>query len=128
MLGSQTLSPSVSPDKDTSYILHVTSDIGCGTDSDTMRVTIFKEVLIPNAFSPNSDGRNDVWNIAGLNSYPKAELVLFDRFGREIMRSSNYKPWDGTKNGKPLPTATYYYVIDLRNGAPKITGYLYLAR
>ena len=128
MLGSQTLSPSVSPDKDTSYILHVISNVGCGSDSDTMRVTVFKEVQIPNAFSPNRDGKNDVWNIAGLNSYPKAELVLFDRYGREVMRSNNYKPWDGTKNGQPLPTATYYYVIDLRNGFPKITGYVYLAR
>jgi gliding motility-associated-like protein len=128
MLGSQTLSPSVSPDRDTSYILEVISDAGCGSDIDTVRVTIFKEIQIPNAFSPNRDGKNDLWNIAGLNSYPKAELVVFDRYGREIMRSSNYKPWDGTKNGQPLPTATYYFVIDLRNGSPKITGYVYLAR
>lgn len=128
MLGSQTLSPSVSPDRDTSYILEVISDAGCGSDSDTVRVTIFKEIQVPNAFSPNRDGKNDLWNIPGLNSYPKAELVLFDRYGREILRSSNYKPWDGTKNGQPLPTATYYYVIDLRNGTPKITGYVYLAR
>jgi gliding motility-associated-like protein len=128
MLGSQTLSPSVSPDRDTSYILHVTSDAGCGSDRDTVRVTIFKEVLIPNAFSPNRDGKNDLWNIAGLNSYPRAELVLFDRYGRVVMKSSNYQPWDGTRNGEPLPTATYYYVIDLRNGSPKITGFVYLAR
>ncbi len=124
----KSLSPSVTPTGDTMYVLHVESQAGCGMDTDTLRITIFKDVMIPNAFSPNGDGTNDRWNIAGLNSYPQAELILFDRYGREVMRKRNYQPWDGTRNGNPMPASVYYYVIDLRNGSPKITGSVYLAR
>lgn len=123
-----TLNPVVSPTTDTSYVLHVASEAGCGSDSDTVRVTIFKEIVVPNAFSPNGDGTNDRWNIAGLSSHPGAEVILFDRYGRKVLHTYHYTPWDGTRSGNPLPVATYYYVIDLRNGDRKLTGHVYLAR
>ncbi|HEX6915744.1 MAG TPA: gliding motility-associated C-terminal domain-containing protein [Chitinophagaceae bacterium] len=122
------LQPVVNPSTDTSYVLHVTSLAGCGVDEDTVKVTFFRELKIPNAFSPNGDGVNDRWNIAGLSSYPTGELTLFDRYGREVLRAKNFQPWDGTRNGIPLPTGVYYYVIDLRNGSPKFTGSVYIAR
>jgi gliding motility-associated-like protein len=124
----QSLTPAAVPLVDTTYVLHVISNAGCGSDTDTMRVTLYKEVVIPNAFSPNGDNTNDRWNIPGLNSYPNAEIMLFDRYGREVFRKRNYQPWDGTRNGTPVPVGAYYYVIDLRNGSPKITGNVYLAR
>jgi gliding motility-associated-like protein len=126
--GTQSLNPTVSPLVDTSYIFHVVSTAGCGADQDTVRVTIYKEIIIPNAFSPNGDNYNDRWEIPGLNSYPLAEVFLFDRYGREVFRVRNYKPWDGTKSGQPIPAATYYYVIDLRDGSPKLNGWLQLLR
>lgn len=126
--GIQSLNPTISTLVDTSYVFHVESTAGCGFDQDTVRVTTYKEIVIPNAFSPNGDSYNDRWEIPGLNSYPLAEVFLFDRYGREILRTRNYKAWDGTKNGQPVPAATYYYVIDLRDGSPKLNGWLYLAR
>jgi gliding motility-associated-like protein len=128
MTGSQSLTPSVTPLRDTMYVLHVVSDAGCGSDEDTMRVVIFKNVEVPNAFSPNSDNRNDQWRIPGLSSYPKAEVSVFDRYGREVFRSSRFQYWDGNRNGQPVPAATYYYIINLRNGSEPILGWLYLAR
>jgi len=126
--GTQSLTPTVSPLVDTAYILHVESTVGCGSSKDTVKVTIYKEIIIPNAFSPNGDNINDRWELPGLNSYPLAEVFVFDRYGREVLRTKNYRPWDGTRNGQPIPSASYYYIIDLRDGSPKLTGWLYLAR
>jgi gliding motility-associated-like protein len=124
----QSLHPTLMPLADTSYVLHVVSTAGCGRDSDAVRITIYKEIAIPNAFSPNGDNTNDRWNIPGLNSYPQSEVILFDRYGREVFRRRNYQPWDGNRNGQPVPVGVYYYVISLGNGSPKITGHLYVAR
>lgn len=128
MVNDRSLNPSVSPLVDTTYALHVESLTGCGLSIDSVRVTIYKNIIIPNAFSPNGDGWNDAWVIPGLYSYPDAEVVVFDRYGREVLRKRGFTSWDGKRNGQPVPVATYYYVIDLRNGTPKITGWLYLAR
>jgi len=122
------LNTAASPLTDTTYTLHVISTAGCGADSDAVKITIYKEVKIPNAFSPNGDNTNDRWNIAGLNSYPQSMIVLFDRYGREVFRRRSYEPWDGTRNGQPVPVGVYYYVIDLGNGSAKITGSVYVAR
>lgn len=126
--GMQSLTPSVSPSTDTSYVLHVVCTAGCGSAEDTMRVIIYKQISVPNAFSPNGDGINDQWKIIGINSYPQAEVAVFDRYGRELLRRKNFQDWDGTHNGKPLEPANYYYVIDLKNGFPKLYGWVYLAR
>lgn len=125
---NKSLHPEATPLVDTTYNLHVISNAGCGSDSDAVKITLYKEIKIPNAFSPNGDHTNDQWNITGINSYPNSEIVLFDRYGKEVFRKRNYQPWDGTRNGQPVPVGVYYYVIDLRNGYPKITGSVYLAR
>jgi gliding motility-associated-like protein len=126
--GLQSLTPTVAPLIDTSYVLHVSSAAGCGSSEDTMHVTIYKQIAVSNAFSPNGDGINDVWKVEGVSSYPQSEVAIFDRYGREILRRRNFDAWDGTRNGQPLPIGNYYYIIDLRNGSPKLYGWIYLAR
>ncbi|RFZ85028.1 hypothetical protein DYU05_05335 [Mucilaginibacter terrenus] len=80
-------------------------------------------IVPPNTFTPNGDGINDVWRIPALVSYPKCLVSIFNRNGKQITTSTGYnKPWDGTSNGKPLPTGVYYYVIDTRDGQPVISG------
>jgi gliding motility-associated-like protein len=128
ILNDQSLNPVVSPPTDTSYILHVVSNAGCGIAEDMVRVIIFKKIEVPNAFSPNGDGINDRWNIPALNSYLTAEVFVYDRYGREIYRGNNFRSWDGTNRGKELPVATYYYVIDLKNNLPKLSGWVLLAK
>jgi gliding motility-associated-like protein len=86
-------------------------------------VKILRPLNIPNAFSPNGDGINDVWNITYLNDYPNCTMDIFDRYGRIVYQTIGYnKPWDGTRNGNPVPVGVYYYIIDPKNGAPKVTG------
>jgi len=73
--------------------------------------------LIPNAISPNGDGRNDVWHLEFIQSfYPLATIEVYDRWGVQVFSSVGYtKAWDGTYNGRDLPAASYYYVIDLKD-------------
>lgn len=122
-----TLQPLASPVTDITYTLHAGS--ACGQASDSTFVKVYKQVLVPNSFSPNSDGVNDQWRIDALTSYPRAELFVFNRYGQPVFQSKGYNhPWDGTRNGKPLPVDTYYYVIDLHDGRPRLSGWVLLVR
>jgi gliding motility-associated-like protein len=86
-------------------------------------------ITIPNAFTPNSDGINDVWNIKSLSDYPLCTVSIFTRYGTLIYLSRGYpKPWDGTYKGAPLPVGTYYFIIDLKNGSPQLSGYVAVIR
>ena len=72
---------------------------------------------IPGGLSPNGDGINDTWNIQGLEDYPNASISVFDRWGKKLFFSTaGSSPWDGIFEGKELPTADYYYIIELDNG------------
>jgi gliding motility-associated-like protein len=83
------------------------------------RVIADKNIQIPNAFSPNGDGINDVWAIDDLKEYPDCKVSVFNRWGQELFQSTGYgRPWDGTYNGKPVPFATYYYIIILPGKKP----------
>ena len=125
-----TLGPTVTPESDTTYTLTVTSQDGCGSASDDVFIRVFKKIVIPNAFSPNNDGINDTWKIAKLDTYPDAEISLFNRYGQLVYHSTGYtNEWNGNYNGKPLPVGTYYYVIDLKTGFGKNpTGWVVILR
>jgi gliding motility-associated-like protein len=99
--------------------LWATSSIGC-VDSITQTIninTVTNEItqLIPNAISPNGDGRNDVWKLEFIElAYPNAEIVIVNRWGQTVFQSTGYTdPWDGTFNGDIVPEGNYYYVIKL---------------
>jgi gliding motility-associated-like protein len=85
--------------------------------------------IIPNGFSPNGDGINDTWEIAGINNYPNAQITVLNRWGQEMLNTNNYStPWDGTFNGGLLPTSDYYYIINLNDGSKALTGTLTIKR
>lgn len=68
----------------------------------------------PNAFTPDGDGYNDTWVIDNIQNYEGARITIFNKWGKILYESDNsYEPWDGKVNGKALPSATYYYYIDL---------------
>lgn len=103
-------------------VTQIASDsYGC---TDTARVAIkinnvTNEIstLIPNAISPNGDGKNDIWKLDFLNLlYPNAEIDIYTRWGENIFHSEGYAtPWDGTYKGDKLAVGTYYYVIKLND-------------
>jgi gliding motility-associated-like protein len=117
--------PVASPSVSTVYTLKITDDKGCEA-SGSMQVTLAggtSKILAPNAFSPNGDGINDTWVIPNLSAYPGVTVDVYNRYGQLVFHSeNNNKNWDGTYNGKPLPLATYYYIIDPKNNEKKIAG------
>lgn len=120
--------PACRPQGDQNYTLTVISADGC-TNSDQVYVKMLKMPTIPNVFTPNGDGVNDRWVIQYLESYPGATIEIFNRYGQRVYQSVNYtNPWDGTLNGQPLPTGTYYYVINPKNGRQQMAGFVDLIR
>lgn len=123
------LNPIANPTDDITYTLHASSTYNCGVAESSVFVRVFKKIVIPNSFSPNGDGTNDFWDIEALITYPQSLLTVFNRYGQAVYKSIGYaKPWRGTYNGIPLPTGTYYYIIDLKNGAPKLSGWVLLVK
>ncbi|RFZ83362.1 gliding motility-associated C-terminal domain-containing protein [Mucilaginibacter terrenus] len=121
--------PVVNPSDNTIYTLHVESLANCGEYTDDVFVRVYKKITIPNTFSPNGDGINDVWNINQLYTYPEAVVKIFNRSGTLLYQSNGYaKPWTGSYNGKQLPAGVYYYVIDLRNNTPLWSGWVMMVR
>lgn len=114
--------PKSTPPDDITYTVKLTGIGGCFVTDDVF-IKVLKAPLIPNAFSPNGDGINDIWEIKYLESYPGATIEVFDRSGRMVYNSINNSTiWNGTLNGKPLPVATYYYIVNPKNGRKVISG------
>jgi gliding motility-associated-like protein len=108
--------------------MHVVSK-DCGLSTSDVFVWVYKKIVIPNTFSPNNDGINDVWNIEALFTYADCSVLIFDRYGQQVFKSTGYsKPWDGNYNGSKLPQGTYYYIINLKNGTPKLSGWVLLVK
>lgn len=126
---STSITPVVSPLSNTTYTLYAVLNMGCGLVSDEVFVRVYKKINAPNFFSPNGDGIHDSWEIAGLDTYPNAQLSLFSRNGQLVYQSTNYTGgWKGLYKGKPLPVGTYYYTLDLKIGLPVQSGWVLIAR
>lgn len=98
--------------ENTTYRLTVTDNNNCVSYDDVF-IKVLKPIAIPNVFSPNGDGIHDRWEIPELNNYPGATVQVYGRSGMLLYSSVGYaQPWDGTYNGKPVPVATYYYIIN----------------
>lgn len=122
--------PSLIVTQDQRYLLTVTADgpLDC-SDTDSLYVKMLLPVKVPNAFSPNGDGINDLWQIENLKEYPTMRIQVMNRYGQNVFRTYGYnKPWDGTMNGKPLPAGTYFYIIELNNGLKPISGSVSIIR
>lgn len=121
--------PVATPVEDITYTLTVVSANNCGTAQSDVFVRVFKKIVIPNTFSPNGDGINDIWNIEALETYPLSNISIFNRGGKQVFNQNGYsKPWTGMLNSQPLPAGTYYYVIDLKNDTPPLSGWVLIAR
>lgn len=122
------LQPAAKPLSTTRFSINVTSDKGCANTDDVL-VTVLLRPEIPNTFTPNGDGANDRWDIPNLSSYPNAIVEVYNTAGQVVFRSTGfYSPWDGTRNGRPLPVGTYYYVINTNFNNEKRAGYITLLR
>jgi gliding motility-associated-like protein len=77
-------------------------------------VTIKAMVInYPHYFTPNGDGIHDTWNITDLRDQPESKIYIFDRYGKLITQIMPNQPgWDGTMNGRPLPSTDYWFTVN----------------
>jgi len=114
--------PTASPTQTTTYTLRSTYPSGCYSE-DAITVTVWEKLTVPNGFTPNGDGANDTWELAGITEYPDAEIRIFNRWGSEVFSSKGYEnPFDGRFQSRNLPPATYYYVIRPNEQLPPLKG------
>lgn len=121
-----------SPEEETEYFLSVVDENGC-TANDSITIFVFNEstCFIPNSFTPNSDGVNDVFlpQIYGIENY---SLMVFNRDGEKIFQSSDALiGWDGTFKGEISQDGTYVYLvsgIDLHGETQEWRGHVNLLR
>lgn len=87
-------------------------------------------LIIHNAFSPNGDLINDVWNIGNKELFPRIVVTIYNRWGQLVWRSEQGypNPWDGRSKGIDLPVDSYHYVIDLHNGTKPVVGHITIVR
>lgn len=91
------------------------------------------DFFIPEGFSPNADGINDLFVIRGIYNYPDNTFVIFNRWGDKVFEASPYQnTWDGKCQkglrigGDDLPIGTYFYLLDLKDGSEVFKGTIYL--
>lgn len=92
---------------------------GC-TDTITKNLTVTEDFLlyVPNAFTPNGDGMNDVFQAKGMGFKPESfEMLIYDRWGNLVFKSNDvYKGWDGTFKGVLAPNDVYVYKVKCVSG------------
>lgn len=135
-VGSDTLF-SDAPEFNTTYDVMGTL-FGCEVTA-SVSIDVIKPVSPPNVITPpqpgeSGDGLNDVWILDGIETYPGAEITIYNRWGNVVYEHTGgpeyvQNPWDGTRNGNPLPEAAYYYIIDLKvEGKDELNGKVSIVR
>ena len=100
----------------------------CDPATDLVIVRV-NDLMIPTLITPNEDTRNDTFEIHGLETLGRTELIIFDRRGLKVWESRAYEnDWDGRDyNSHPLPEDTYFYVLRAENGV-SLSGYIVVRR
>jgi len=91
------------------------------------------DVIIPQVFTPNGDGVNDVFEIFGIYKYPENKLEVYNRWGHKVYEMKGYNnTWAGKSEAEltigdlNLPAGTYYYVLSLDDELPLYKGFVYI--
>lgn len=106
------------PKESTVYTAIVFDEYGC-KDSGQVKVQVLYQpkLMMPNAFTPNGDGLNDIFKIEGIQYEKLNSFQVFDRYGTKVFETTNInKGWDGTYlGGEKAAAGVYYYLIEMSN-------------
>src|SRR5690606_16400935 len=86
----------------------------CGSTEDTVVVMdVYCDLMLPNAFTPNNDGLNDIFRVRGnLNRIEFFESSIFNRWGQKVFFTNDkFSGWDGVVNSEPAQLGTYMYLL-----------------
>ena len=113
------------------YFLTATNDCGSYTDSIVIS-TFYCEPMMPSAFTPNGDGRNEVFRVKYPFPVKQFDLSVYDRWGEKVFETNNIKGgWDGNWKGQPAMQGAYIWVIiytDMDNKKQQLKGLVTLLR
>lgn len=133
------LNPIASPTNTTIYTVTLIDNNGCEVSTSIeIRIEV-SGIYVPNIFSPNDDGNNDIWSIMpGPNTVAKVfQVAVFDRWGNRVFLEENIEPeelangWDGTYNGKEVLQGVYVFLFvyeDFNGDTQQIDGTLSVIR
>ena len=107
-----------SPEFDVSggiYTVYMRDKAGC-----KMITQEFPHIVFPNFITPNGDGYNDVFRLKGLEYFGNSSIQIFDRYGKLLISGDGENfSWDGTLNGRNLPSDDYWYEIRIEDYPPQ---------
>jgi len=115
------------------YIVTGTTDAGCmGVDTMTVKVFVEADLYVPNAFSPNHDGHNDVLRVIAPSIRELKAFSVYDRWGAQVFTTANAAVgWDGTRNGKVAAPGVYVWMavgVDYQGRTVERRGTVMLVR
>jgi len=111
--------PVASPVTSTTYQLLATTDEGC-TASAKETVNVFYDLLMPNAFTPNGDGKNDLFRIPPSVPVRISRFSVYNRWGELVFTTTDSSVgWEGRVGSKLQPTGVYVWMIDYYNPLTK---------
>jgi len=98
---------------------------GCrNIDSVTITPDYTDKIFIPTAFTPNGDGRNDIFKAGSVSFQKLQEFRIFNRWGQQVFYTTDINDgWDGSFNGVPQNPGVYYYIIRLAYPGGKVEVY-----
>ncbi len=100
-------------DVDRTYYLKVYTPEGCES-YDTITITIYKgpDIYVPTAFTPNNDGKNDMFKTTPVGIDVFEYLAVYNRYGNLVFKTNDYtKGWDGKMNGKEQNSGVYVWMV-----------------
>lgn len=119
----QSLTPQVYPSSDRQYTLSAISGVGCPQDQQSVNVKVYNDLYIPNAFTPNADGKNDVFRVYPIGAYTLKRLSVYDRWGKSVFSTSDPAiAWDGTLKNLPQLPGTYVYYVEWKKIDGKVVS------
>lgn len=125
---SSVLNPTTLPLTDINYTLYVTTAFGCKNQDDVF-VKVVAGIFVPNAFTPNKDGKNDSWSIPYLDPQFNATVNVYNRFGQLVYHVQGQPVnWDGNFKDLPQAAGAYVYSITFKNGRKAMKGTFLLIR
>ena len=103
------------------YQIEVTNNAGCKS-TDSININVFCEannIFLPNTFSPNNDGSNDVFYVRARGQLILKSFRIFNRVGQQVFSQNQLQPndpafgWNGTFNGRKLDPDVFVYYLDV---------------
>jgi gliding motility-associated-like protein len=116
------LQPIARPVGNTAYTVAVVTTDGCKAKA-TEKVEVFYDLKLPAAFSPNGDGRNDVFRAPPQTPVTIQRFAVYNRKGAMVFYTTNAdEGWNGMFNGQPQPAGVYVWYIEYNNPITKTVG------